>query len=72
MTYEDKLNELKLKGYDSSNINNVIEYKCSNPECDVVNYGTTFSFYSYTLYGKPKGGCRICKSPIEIKVINEN
>ena len=67
-TYDILLNG-ELKDFDKSK--HYLEFKCSNPLCDVLNYQENISKAVISLRLRPNSGCYKCQSKILIKVIDK-
>ena len=61
--------ENELKHYNKET--QYLEFRCSNENCDVLNYEKSFTIYTVSLRLRPIGGCYKCKSKILVRILDE-
>lgn len=50
--------EITLKDYNPAH--QILQIKCSNPDCDVENYASHMSYWTFSFRMRPNSGCRKC------------
>lgn len=63
--YKELINN-KLKDFD--NTKHYLQFKCSNVECDVINYENSLSTAVISFRYRPNSGCYKCKSKILVSI----
>ena len=59
--------ETTLKDYNPAH--QILEMKCSNPKCDVVNYHVHVSYLLFMFRMRPNTGCRVCGSKMVCNIM---
>lgn len=61
--------EITLKDYNPAH--QILQMKCSNPKCDVVNYHENMSYWVFSFRMRPNSGCRKCGFKMVCNIIED-